>query len=602
VASGPNDKPETRPARRLAAILAADVAGFSPLMGIDERGTYERLKALRLDIVDPAVADHAGRIVKLMGDGVLVEFASAVNAVECATAMQRGMATSHGDLPDDRRIQVRIGINLGDIIVAGRDIYGDGVNVAARIEALAEPGGIVISEDVHRHVRNKLDMPFEDLGERQLKNIAEPVRLYQIPASFFAPGAAAAAGLSHAPQLAARAAHEDKPSIVVLPLENMSNDPEQAYFSDGIAEDIITDLSKISGLFVIARNTAFTYRGRALNLKEVCGELGVRFALEGSVRRAGSRVRITAQLIDGASGGHVWAERYDRDLTDIFAVQDEVTREIVTALRVRITPDERRRVEARGTSSIEAYDRFLQGRQLFWQHTRESTEAAQQLFEQALALDATFPLACAYLALTHALAYINRWSVDPDGSLERARELAEQALALDPSEPQTHFVLGIVHLWQKQVDRAIADAEKAMALDPNLAQAYELMCAALHYAGRSEEALVAFEKTARLDPNYPAICLHFLGQAYFALGRYPEAVDALKRRLIRQPHGDTSHVLLAACYGHLDQAQEARAAWAEALRINPDYSLEHRRQILPYKNPADFEHMVEGLRKSGIAV
>jgi len=595
--------PERRPARRLAAILAVDVAGFSRLMGIDERGTLERLKALRARVVDPTLADHAGRIVKLMGDGLLAEFASAVDAVECAAALQRGMAASHGDLPDDRRIQVRIGINLGDIIVEGRDIYGDGVNVAARIEALAPPGGIAISEDVFRQIRNKVDIPLEDLGERQLKNIARAVRVYQISARFFAPGDAAPGDHGGAPELTVGpTAPDDRPSIVVLPLENMSDEPEQVYFSDGIAEDIITDLSKISGLFVIARNTAFTYRGRALNLKEVCGELGVRFALEGSVRRAGSRVRITAQLIDGTSGGHLWAERYDRELTDIFEVQDEVTREIVAALRVRITPDERRRVESRGTNSIEAYDRFLQGRQLFWQHTRASVEGAQQLFEQALALDAAFPLACAYLAVTHALAYINQWSVDPEGSLERARELAEQALALDPSEPQTHFVLGIVHLWQKQVDRAIADAEKALALDPNLPQAYELMCAALHYAGRSQEALAAFEKTARLDPHYPAICLHFLAQAYFALERYPEAVEALKRRLIRQPHGDISYVLLAACYGHLGRDEEARAAWAEALRVNPDYSIEHRRQILPYKNPADFELVVEGLRKAAIRV
>jgi adenylate cyclase len=570
-------------------------------MGVDERGTYERLKALRLSVVDPAVAEHAGRIVKLMGDGLLIEFASAVNAVECAAAIQRGVAAGHGDLPEDRRIRVRIGINLGDIIVEGRDIYGDGVNVAARIEALAEPGGIAISDDVYRHVRNKIDMAFEDLGARQLKNIAEPVRIYQVPARFFMPGSATGRSRPPGPR-AAPPVPDDRPSIVVLPLENMSDDPEQVYFSDGIAEDIITDLSKIAGLFVIARNTAFTYRGRALNLKEVCGELGVRFALEGSVRKAGNRVRVTAQLIDGGSGGHVWAERYDRDLHDIFEVQDDVTREIVAALKVHLTPEERRRIESRGTNSIEAYDRFLHGRQLFWQVSREASEQAQVLFEEAIRLDPAFSLAHAYLAFTHMLQSFNSWSTDPEGSLERAQELVDRALALDPKEAEAHYIQGILHLWRhKQVDQAIADAERAIGLDPNFARGYGSLGAALHYAGRSEEALTRFETMARLDPHTPGPYQHFWAQAHFALGHFDEAAALLKARLARQPHSDVSHVLLAACYGHLGRAEEARAEWQEALRVNPDYSLEERRRILPYKNPADFERVVEGLHKAGVA-
>ncbi len=565
-------------------------------MGIDEHGTFERLKALRQGIVDPAVAGHAGRIVKLMGDGLLVEFGSAVDAVECAIAMQRGMAASHGDLPDDRRIAIRIGINLGDIIVEGRDIYGDGVNVAARIEALAEPGGIAISEDVHRQVRSKIKTSFEDLGDRQLKNIAEPVHVYQVPARFFT-GAGPAAPVPGAPTASA-----DKPSVVVLPLENMSGDPEQTYFSDGLAEDLITDLSKISGLFVIARNTAFTYRGKALDLKEVCRELSVRFALEGSVRRAGNRVRITTQLIDGTSGGHVWAERYDRELTDIFAVQDEVTGEIVAALKVHLTPDERRRVESRGTESIEAYDGFLRGRQLFWQSTsRESTAQAQALFQEAIRLDSGFALAHAYLALTLALEYVNRWSADPEGSLQRAQEEVGRALALDPKEAEAHYVQGIIHLWRKDVDQAIADAEQAIALDPNFARGYGSLATALHYAGRSKEALEQLQTMARLDPQHPPNYKHFLAQAHFALGHYEEAVAALEARLALQPHSDVSRVLLASCHGHLGRAGQARAEWAEALRHNPDYAIEERRRMLPYKNPADFEPVVEGLRKAGIA-
>jgi adenylate cyclase len=390
---------------------------------------------------------------------------------------------------------------------------------------------------------------------------------------------------------------------VVLAFENMSHDPEQEYFADGIAEDVITDLSKISGLFVIARNSAFTYKGKPVNLQQVSRELGVRYVLEGSVRKAGNRVRITAQLIDGSSGGHVWAERYDRDLTDIFEVQDEVTGEIVAALKVHLTLDERRRVESRGTSSIAAHDRFLRGRQLFWQMSREAIAQAQTLFEQAIALDPDFCLAHAYLAFTHTQQAINRWSADPEGSLERAKELADRALTLDPTEAEAHYVRGIVHLWQqKNVDQAIADAERAIALDPNFARGYGSLGAALHYAGRSEEALERLATMARLDPHHPPSYQHFVAQALFALERFEDAVRALKARLARQPHSDVSHVLLAACYGHLGRTDGARAEWQEALRINPDYSIEHRRQILPYKNPADFERVLEGLRKAGIAV
>ena len=579
--------------RRLAAILAADVVGYSRLMGADETGTLTRLKTQRSELIDPAIAARGGRMVKLMGDGALVEFASAVAAVECAVEIQREMARRNAGVPEARRIAFRIGINSGDVIVEGDDIYGDGVNVAARLEGLAEPGGVCISAKVHDEVRDRLDLGFEDLGEQAVKNIARPVRVYKVvlTPAVDKPGPSASPG-----------SLPDKPSIVVLAFENMSRDPEQEYFADGIAEDIITDLSKISSLFVIARNSAFTYKGKPVHLQEVSRELGVRYVLEGSVRKAGNRVRITAQLIDGSSGGHVWAERYDRELTDIFEVQDEVTGEIVAALKVHLTPDERRRVESRGTSSLEAYDRFLRGRQHFWQTSRESVEQAQMLFEEAIALDPAFSLAHAYLAFTHSLQSINRWSADPDGSPKRAQELVDRALTLDPMEAEAHYVQGIIHLWQqKKVDQAIADAERAIALDPNFARGYGSLGAALHYAGRSEEALERFETMARLDPHCPGPYQHFLAQAHFALGHFEEAIAALKARLARQPDSDVSRVLLAACYGHLGRVAEARAEWQEALRINPDYSIEHRRKIVPYKNPADFERVVDGLRRAGIA-
>jgi adenylate cyclase len=582
--------------RRLAAILAADVVGYSRLMGADEAGTLTRLKTHRRELIDPAIAGRGGRMVKLMGDGALVEFASAVAAVECAVEIQRAMALRNAKEPEARRIAFRIGINSGDVIVEGDDIYGDGVNVAARLEGLAEPGGVCISAKVHEEVRDRLDLSFEDLGEQEVKNIARPVRTYKVVLSpAVDPGGPRAA--APVPGL------PDKPSIVVLAFQNMSGDPEQEYFADGIAEDVITDLSKVSGLFVIARNSAFTYKGKAVNLQEVSRELGVRYVLEGSVRRAGNRVRITAQLIDGRTGGHVWAERYDRDLTDIFEVQDDVTREIVAALKVHLTPDERARVEKRGTDNLDAYDCFLRGRQLLWQVSREAIGQAQALFEEAVALDAAFPLAHAYLALTHSVQYVNRWSADPEGSLQRAQELVDQALTLDPTEAEAHYVQGIIHLWhQKDPDQAIADAERAIALDPGFARGYGALGAALHYAGRSEEAVEHLARMARLDPHHPAQYQHFLAQSLFALGRFEDAVRASQARLARQPHSDVSHVLLAACYGHLGRVEEARAAWQEALRINPDYSIEHRRQILPYKDPADFERVVEGLRIAGIAV
>jgi adenylate cyclase len=583
--------------RRLAAILAADVVGYSRLMGEDEGGTLARLTAHRRELIDPAIAARGGRMVKLMGDGALVEFASVVDAVQCAVEIQRAMTLRNAEVPEARRIAFRIGINLGDVIVEGEDIYGDGVNIAARLEGLAAPGGICVSAKVHDEVLGKLDLDFEDQGERPVKNIARPVRVYRVLAKD-----AAGAHDTRASDQGTAVTLPDKPSIVVLALQNMSADPEQEYFADGIAEDIITDLSKVSGLLVIARNSAFAYKGRAADLRQVCRELGVRYALEGSVRKAGNRVRITTQLIDGTTGGHLWAERYDRELTDIFEVQDEVTGEIVAALKVHLTPDERRRLEKRGTDNVEAYDSFLRGRELWWTHTREGLIQARPLLERAIALDPAFALPVAYLAVVHVQEYNNRWSADPERSLQIAGELADRALQLDRSEPHAHFCRCIVHTWQKQIDRAIADARRALALDPNFAAAYAALGVALHYAGKPTESLEQFEQVIRLNPHHPPLFLFFMAQDYFALERYEEAADLLKRRIAHQSDSYTSQVLLAACYGHLGRFEEARAAWQEALRIDPDYSIERRRQILPYKNPADFERVVEGLRKAGLSV
>jgi adenylate cyclase len=581
---------EERALRRLAAILALDVVGYSRLMEQDEAGTLAVLKARCQEILEPLVAEHKGRIVKLMGDGVLVEFASAVNAVTCAVEVQKRMTAANDGLTGKcRALTLRVGINLGDVIVDGDDLYGEGVNIAARLEEMAEPGTVYVSQTVRDHVRNKVGLTFEDLGERTVKNIAAPVRVFR------AGGAEVSANAP--PRYLSLPA---RPSIAVLPFDNMSGDPEQQYFSDGITEDIIADLSKLSGLFVIARNSSFTYRGKAVRVQEASRELGVRYVLEGSVRKAGNRVRIVAQLIDGQTAGHLWSERYDRDLTDIFAVQDEVTREIVATLAVKLTQGEQRRVARRGTDNIEAYDYYLRGRQLQWQRSKETNAEARPLLERAIELDPGFARAVSVLAAVHAIDHYNRWCHPPENSLHRAHELAQRAVALDNDEPEAHAVLGLIELSLRQHDRAMAEAKRALALDPNLAWAHSLLGQALHYAGRSEDAIGPVKAAIRLDPNDQDPFLHHLALAYFGIGRYEDAATALKRRIIRKPDTDISRVLLVACYGHLGRVEEAQVQWREVMRINPDYSLEHRRRVLPYKDPADYERFADGLRKAGL--
>ncbi len=580
--------------QRLAAILAADVAGYSRLMGADERATVAALDAAR-KVFRSHIESSQGRVIDMAGDSVLAVFETATGAVLAAVAVQQELSVSSNAVPEDRRMRFRIGVHMGDVIEkADGTVYGDGVNIAARLEGLAEPGGITISDAVQGAVRGKVTASFVDQGEQQVKNIPHLVRAFAVRPT----GGGQAKPASEASLI--DLSLPDKPSIAVLPFANMSGDPEQEYFADGIAEDIITDLSKISGLFVIARNSSFTYRGKATDVRHVAKELGVRFVLEGSVRKASGRVRITAQLVDGASGGHLWAERYDRDLTDIFAVQDEVTQHIVSALSLKLTRDERQRLARKGTENLEAYDCYLRGRESYWRFTREAITQAKPMFERAIALDPGFAAAYASLARCHNLDYINGWSESPEESQRRAYELALKAVSMDAVEPQGHYALGTVHLWRKELEPAIAATEKAIALDPNFGPSYATLGLILHYAGRSAESLDLIAKAMRLDPHYPGMFLHFVGQAYFTLGRYEEAAAALIRRLVRNPDTDSSRVLLAACYGHLGQPEAARAEWREALRVNPAYSLENRRRILPYKDPRDFERVVDGLRKAGL--
>jgi len=585
--------------RKLAAILAADVVDFSRLTGADEDRTLARLRALRSDLIDPTIAVHNGRVVKRMGDGVLVEFRSVVDAVRCGIEVQNGMVERNAGVPQDRRIEFRIGIHLGDVVEeSDGDLMGDGVNIAARLEGIAAPGAIFLSEDAFRQVRARLDLAVSDLGQRQLKNIAEPVRIYALEVGRPAEAKPSPQAKSSA---AEKPAASEKPSIAVLPFQNMSGDPEQDYFADGISEDIITALSKLSQLFVIARNSSFTFKGKNVHVQDIGKTLGVHYVLEGSVRKAGNRVRITAQLIDATNDGHLWTERFDRDLTDIFAVQDDVTGQIVAALSLNLTQGERRRMMAEQTNNMEAFECFLRGRELWWRHAKEPNAQGRDLLLRATELDPNFAPAYGWLAAAHINDYVSQWTASPSRSLELGYEAATRAAALDPQLPVAYWSLAFSNLWMRRYDDAIRAAEASIAHNPNDAEGYNALGTILHYVGRSAEALPCFERAMALDPLCPGMWLHFQGQAYYQLQRYVEAEAVLKRRIFRTPETDASRVLLAATYGQMGRLNEAREQWREALSVNPNYSLEHRRKVLPYKSPADFEAVVDGLRKAGLA-
>jgi len=586
--SGHSIAPDRLP-RKLAAILYADVAEYSRLTHEDEDATHHKLNEY-LDLFAAQVESHRGRVMHYAGDAILAMFDAAVDAVSCASAVQQDIADRNHAIPAGRGLQFRIGINTGDVFEDRDDVFGDGVNIAARLEGLAQPGGICVSEAVRSAIGRKLGIEFQYIGEQAVKNIDEPVRSYVV-------GAADAARLEpghDSPE------QPSGPSIAVLPFDNMSGDAEQEYFSDGISEDITTDLSKLPDLLVIARNSAFAYKGRTVKISDISRELGVRYVLEGSVRKSGKRVRINAQLIDGTTGGHVWAERYDRDLTDIFSVQDEVTRDIVAAISPSLTTDAAQQPRQRETPDFEAYDYFLKGREYALLDTEEDMQRAQQLLQKAIDLDPEFSTAYSYLARCYALNEINNWGKPEQRSLHRALELGQKASSLNPTNPHAHFTVGIAALWLKELELARREVKICLDLDPNYSEGHAAMSMIQVYSGEAEKALDSLATAMRLDPHYRDIDLHLLGQAYFHQGLYSQAADALKRRLIRKPESDISRVLLASTYGHLGDFDKARIEWEAALRFNPGYSIEQKRKMLPYQNPADFEQIVEGLVKSGL--
>ena len=591
---------EERVNRKLAAILAADVVGYSRLMGADEAGTLNALKRHRETVFDPAVAAHHGRIVKLIGDGTIVEFPSVVDAVNCALSIQRSAA-----LPPDQNgapsiIVLRIGINLGDVIIEADDIYGDGVNIAARLEPLAEPGGICISSIVNESIGNRVEVHFQDGGEIGVKNIERPIRVFRWhPGMSAQPDLAAAATLQPAAHPEPKAATA---SIAILPFTNMSGDPEQEYFSDGISEDIITDLSKIAGLTVIARNSSFTYKGRAVDVRTIGRELGVASVLEGSIRRAGQRVRITAQLIDASNGGHLWADRYDRDLTDIFEVQDDVTHRIVGALKVTLSPTEKAQRSETKASDLEAYELSLRAREVLLGPTknREAFDRARKLFLQALELDPNFAKAYAGLGFAYMFDYQNRWSDNPDASLVLAKEYAERAIEKDPKEALAHAVAAVAATFRRDIDRAQSEIDIALSLNPNMAMAYNIQGGIRIYLGRPEEAIPLIERAMRLDPAANQQFLHFLGMANLLAGKYETAAAALRERIRLVPNTDFSRSLLASALGYLGQIEEARRVWQELKEINPKYSFQEHLGRLPFRNEEEAQRITEGLKKAGV--
>ncbi len=582
------------PNRRLAAVLAADVVGYSRLMGADEAGTLAALKHHREAVFDPAVTQHKGRVVKLIGDGTLVEFGSVVDAVRCALAIQRAVKAL--EPPNAGGITLRIGVNLGDIIIDGDDIYGDGVNVAARLEPLAEPGGVCVSSIVNESVGNRIDVAFRDGGEVTVKNIARPIRVWK-----WHPESDPVSAQPQAKAAMAEPAKPEPPSIAVLPFDNMSNDPEQEYFSDGITEDIITDLSKVAGLLVIARNSSFAYKGKTFDIRTVGRELGVKSVLEGSIRRAGNRVRITAQLIDAATGGHIWAERYDRDLTDIFAVQDEVTRHIVEALKVKLTPVEAARIADTPTDSPEAHDLFLRAREFLFglKGSREVFDEAVAMLKRAIELDPDYAEAYSGLAMANNLDNQNQWTGAPD-SFERAVHFAQVGAKKGPDVPYCRFVAAVMAIWSRDLKRGRQECEAALALNPNFALAYGTLGLVEIYSGNPEGAIPLEERAMRLDPGFVHQTLHFLGTAYLAAGKYETAAATFRERIRLSPKTDLSRGLLVAALGHLGETEEARRVWAEVKEISPKYTFAGHLARLPFTDPTDAERIREGFAKAGV--
>jgi adenylate cyclase len=580
--------PESQ-SRRLAAILAADIAGYSALMGADEARTVRDLKAHQA-VVLPMIGAFGGRIIDTAGDGILAEFPSIVNAVECALAIQRSVAERNATIEPERRLRFRMGINFGDVIYDDMRIFGDGINLAARLEGIAEAGGICVSSKVYDEIRGKIDLTYDDLGEQLLKNITQPVRVYRVRSD-----RAAAKAL---PTLAL----PDKPSIAVLPFQNMSGDPDQEYFADGMVEEIITALSRIRPLFVIARNSSFTYKGRAVDIKQVGRELGVRYVLEGSTRKSGNRIRVSAQLIEAETGHHVWAERYDRDLADIFAVQDEITEALTTALTPAIADAELRRAMRKPPESLDAWAAYQRGLWHLSKANPDDDATAQNFFQEAIDLDPSFAGCHSALALVQLQSAAIYQKLDLLEAQSSAEALARRAIALDGADAEARSCLGWALQARGDLEGALAEIERALAVSPNLAVAHGQRGATLIFLGRPKEGLAALERCIRLDPRDPFLAVRMLHVAcglYFS-GEYEAAIEAANRLIRSYPNFPMIYRWSAAALGQLGRTVEAKEALEKAISLAPAAFDMYVRKRVPWFRPEDHAHLLEGLRKAGL--
>ena len=621
--------------RKLAAILSADVEGYSRLMDDDEEATVRTLTAYRTAIAD-LVKQFRGRIVDTPGDNILVEFTSVVDCVNCAVEIQRDLAERNAELPDNRRMEFRMGVNLGDVIEEEGRIYGDGVNIAARVESLAEAGGICISGRAHDQVENKLEYEYENLGKHQVKNISRPIQVYRVlsyPGAAahrvvqaketlgrkwrkFAVSAAAIVVLvvalgfwlfyTHRPVIEPASVEKmafplpEKPSIAVLAFENLSGDPEQDYFSDGITDDIITALSKTPKMFVIARNSTFTYKGKPVKVQQVAEELGVRYVVKGSVRKAGEKVRITAQLIDATTGRHLWAEKYDRKLKDIFVLQDEITKEVITALQVKLTDGEQARIRAKGTDNLKAYLNVLEARELYNHWNIEDNHKARQLLKEALELDPNYALTYFGLATTHIMdVYLGSTKSKKD-SVAKATELSKKVLSLDNSSGYAHRLLGSINYLEKQYENGIRALEKAVELHPNGADTHALLARGLDLIVKTEEAIQMSNRAMRLNPIPPDWYIVFRTAMYRNIQNYDEALIWAKKAVKRAPNNFFARINLCSVYSLLGQMEEARLEAAEVMKLNPKFSLKKLEKTIPYKNPEVKKQFIDALRNAGL--
>jgi adenylate cyclase len=577
--------------RRLAAILAADMVGYSRLMEIDEAGTLARLKTHRLELIDPTIAKTTGRIIKTTGDGMLVEFQSVVDAVHCAVEIQRRMARRNADVAADRRIEFRIGINLGDIIVEENDIFGEGVNLAARLQQLSEVGGVYVSRAVRDQVGDRLDVAFEDLGEQNVKNIARPLHVFRVLLEKDETSAA------EPTKKTAAESKSDMPTVAVLPFVNMSGDPEQEFFVDGMTEDIITELSRFRELFVISRNSTFTYKGKAVSIRETAKALGAQYVVEGSVRKAGNRVRVTVQLIDAETDRHLWAERYDRQLEDVFAIQDEVTSAIVAILPGRVEAASHDRAKRKTPGNMAAYEYVLAGKVLHHRSAKADNAEAIRMLDRAIALDPKYAHAHAWRACTLGQSWVHGWSEDREATWNEVVEELKTALALDDNDSDVHRILAAVNLTHDEHDKAMYHQERALTLNPNNDLIVVQQGEMLTWLGRPEEGIEWVKKAMRLNPYHPERFWNHLGRAYYLARRYAEAADAFKR--ISKPD-QAHHAFLAAAYAQMADDAAAKLHAQAVLQRDPNWTVKSYLATQHYKHDSDRQHHREGLLKAGL--